>query len=306
MSAFAEEFREGVDINLGVGYVNEDTIPRSRIREALEAALSRPDRYRAALNYGGPAGSANLVASIRSFHLRRAIGGLTADVLDRSCIIIGASGATSLLEGFALVMAPGIVLTTDPLYYIYANTLERMGHQVFAVPEASDGVHADAVAEAIEELGPDSEKISFLHVVTVGNPTATIMANRHKRDLVRLVADLSRKLGRAIPLVLDKAYEDIVHDPAAEQPQSGLLWDEEGIVYEIGTLSKIVAPGLRIGYLIGAPGPLLDALVQKTSDAGFSAPLVTQEIASWLLDNAIDEQVAAVHRGYRRKGVAVR
>ena len=306
MSSFAADFREGVDINLGVGYVNENTIPRALIQEALRQVLSRPGIYKSPLNYGGPKGSPTLIESIRRYHVTRGIGGLTEEALARRHIIVGPNGATSLLEGLAYVLRPGIVITSDPMYYIYCDFLERRGFTVVTVPERRDGLHAEDVAERITRLAASVSDISFFYVVTVNNPTATIIGNRERTGIVRLVTALSRKLGRTIPLVLDKAYEDMIHDPGVEKPRSGLLDDEDGVVFEIGTLSKIIAPSLRIGYMIGDDGPFLQAMIQRTSDAGFSGPLINQEIASWLLDNALDAQLRDVTRGYREKAAAVR
>ncbi len=306
MSSFASDFREGIDINLGVGYVNENTIPRTLIRKALSEVLAHPRKYRSSLNYGGPQGSSCLIQSIRQYYVSRGIGGLTNDILSRKQILIGPDGATSILEGLARVLRPGIVVTSDPMYYIYTDFLERAGFTVVTVPERLDGLHAEDVAERIDALGQSVSELSFLYVVTVNNPSATIIANRERTGLVRLATDLSRRLGRFVPLVLDKAYEDLIHDPGVEKPRSGFLDDDSGVVLEVGTLSKIIAPGLRIGYMIAQDGPFLQAMIQRTSDVGFSAPLINQEIASWLLDNAIDRQLERVNRGYREKALAVR
>jgi len=306
MAAFAADFRDGVDVNLGVGYVNENTIPRELIEQSLHEVLARPDKYRVALNYGGPAGSANLIDSIRRFLVDQRVGGLTAEVLARNEIIIGPNGATSLLEGLAHVTAPGVVVTSDPIYYIYCDYLERMGFAICAVPEDRDGLEVDRVEARLRDLGFGKDDVRFFYVVTVNNPTCTILSNARRGALVRLAARWSRELGRTVHVIFDQAYEHLIHDASAERPESGLLDDEWGLVYELGTLSKILAPALRIGYLIGRDGPLLRAMVQKTSDAGFSAPLVTQEMASYLLDYHVAGQIDRVNAGYRDKAAAVR
>lgn len=303
MAGFASDFRDGVDINLGVGYVNEKTIPLARLREALEAVIADPVRYRQAFNYGGPEGSPNLIASLRRFLV--STGRLDEATLERNRLIIGACGATSILDALAEVLAPGIVVTADPIYYVYANALERKGFDVVAVAEDGEGIALDALERRLAALGPDQSRIAFFYIVTVNNPSCTILSNARRRALVEVVSRLSRQQRRRIPIFFDQAYELLVHDPEAERPVSALPGDDLGVAYEIGTLSKILAPALRIGYLLGPPGPLMDAMVQKTSDTGFSAPLFAQEMASYLLDHGIGEQIEAVNAGYRARARAV-
>lgn len=133
-------------------------------------------------------------------------------------------------------------------------------------------------------MGRAADRIAFFYVITVNNPSSTILSNARRRALLDVAAGMSRKQGRLIPIVYDLAYKLLLHDPHAEPFRSVLPDDEIGIAYEIGTLSKVLAPGLRILYLLGPDGPLMSAMVQKTSDTGFSAPLFVQEMASYLLD----------------------
>ncbi|MGB7763040.1 MAG: pyridoxal phosphate-dependent aminotransferase [Bryobacteraceae bacterium] len=306
MEDFASDFRDGVDINLGIGYVNEKTIPVALLTEAAQAVAGDPVKYRQAFNYGGPAGSANLVKSLRGFLTGVRNGCLDETAVARRRLIIGPCGATSILDGLTQVMAPGIVVTSDPMYYIYCDALERKGFEVLAVPEDEEGIAVAALECKLQALGGGIDRIAFFYVVTVNNPSCTILSNRRRRALLQLAVRLSREQGRRIPIFYDLAYELLLHDPLAEPFVSVLPDDDVGIAYEIGTLSKVLAPGLRIGYLLGPDGPLMNAMVQRTSDTGFSAPLFVQEMAGYLLDRHVIGQICAVNAEYRKKAIAVR
>jgi DNA-binding transcriptional MocR family regulator len=303
MASFAVDFRDGYDVNLGVGYVNEQTIPRNLIGEALNAVIQDPKTYRAAFNYGNPEGSANCIESIKRFLVKEKVGGLSREILDRNRIVVGASGATSLLEGAASVLQPGVVITTDPLYYIYCDFLERSGYTVLPIPEDAGGIRIDVLERRIESL---CQPVSFFYIVTVNNPTCSILSNDRRKRLLDIAHKLGQASNRNIPIFFDTAYELLIHDPAIERPESALLHDRNGIAFELGTLSKILAPGLRIGYMIGPDTSFMRAMVQRINDMGFSAPAMNQEIASYLLDRHASEQVRTVNAGYREKAKRTR
>jgi 2-aminoadipate transaminase len=305
MSDFASGLRDGVDINLGVGFVNEETIPVASLIEALGAVAADGATYRQAFNYGGSEGSANLIAAARRFLARLHIGQLDEATLARKRMIVGPCGATSLLDAMAEIMRPGIVVTSDPMYYIYCDALERKGFEVLAVPEDAEGIELAALERKLAALGERARDISFFYTVTVNNPSCTMLSNARRRALYDVAARLSREQSRRIPIFFDLAYELLLHDPAAEPFRSVLPVDGLDIAYEIGTLSKVLAPALRIGYLLGPDGPFMNAMVQKTSDVGFSAPMFVQEMAGRLLDR-IEGQLRSVNAGYRAKAVAVR
>ena len=199
MASFAVDFRDGYDVNLGVGYVNERTIPRKLIGEALDAVIQDPTTYRAAFNYGNPEGSANCIESIRRFLVKEGVGGLSREVLERNRIVVGASGVTSLLEGIARVLQPGVVITTDPQYYIYCDFLERCGYTVLPIPEDAGGMRIDVLERRIASL---RQPVSFFYIVTVNNPTCSILSNERKRRLLDIAHRLGQTTNRQYPHLL--------------------------------------------------------------------------------------------------------
>lgn len=301
MADFDVDFRDNLDINLGVGYVNEKTIPVQFIEQAMHNVIAEPEKYRQAFNYGGPKGSQNLIESIKTFILKNNIAQLTEDLLNKNEIIVGPSGATSLLEAIAQILPKGLVITSDPVYYIYSDFLRRAGFRIIAVPEDNEGIRIDLLQQTLDTLADKKNDISFIYLVTINNPTCTILSDARRKHLVNITAELSKKLNRKIPLFLDKAYENLIHDENIAEPASSLLYDPLGLVYEIYTLSKIIAPALRIGYMLGTPSDFTEAMVQRTSDIGFSASLICQEIASYILDHHAAEQIENVKSGYRQK-----
>lgn len=305
MAAVSTGLRPGIDCNLGVGYVNDDVIPRAAIREAVSAITSDPAGHPLALNYGSPQGEPALRAAIGRFLLRRAAGAVTPEVLDARRILVGANAATSLLEAIADVVPPGIVVTTDPTYFVYADYLVRRGFEIVAVPEDGDGADPEALRHAVDALGARAGDIRFLYFMSVNNPTGTVLPNARRRALAAWAGALSAQLGRRIPLIMDRAYDDLIHGARDEVPESVLPHDVHGGCFEIETLSKTVAPGLRIGYLVGPDGPFFRALQQRTGDVGFCAPPLSQAIAAHILDHCIDAQIERVRAEYRTRAAAV-
>jgi DNA-binding transcriptional MocR family regulator len=306
MASFANTFRPDVDINLGVGYVNEDTIPRKLIAGAVDHIVQNHHAFHAPFNYGSPDGVTELIAAIRTYLTHHHFGNLTPADLVPLKMVIGANGATSLLDALTQILPKGIVITTDPLYYIYTNQLQRAGFELLTVPEDRDGMRTDILLDKLKALGDRKRDISFVYVVTVNNPSCSILTTQRRIALVRIVQQMSKELNRKIPLVMDTAYEQLIHDPQTPTPDSALLHDTLGIVHEIGTLSKTLAPTLRVGYMLAKPSAFLDAIVQKVSDNGFSAPLLNQHVAALLLDEHATEQITSVKAGYRHKAAQTR
>lgn len=305
MASFARDFRPEVDINVGVGFVNEETLPYQAVIEATQKVLNSPNEFRSTLNYGDPAGTSHLRQAIHDMLIDDALPEDKAIIRSKK-VLIGTNGATSILEALAQSFEPGIVIMADPVYYIYSYFLERKGFEIIGLPEDAHGMvpeNLDAILKS-DRITPD--RLKFIYIVSVSNPTSTILKDSRRHQIVDIVNDYCEKHGLYIPLIFDQAYMGLIHDREVEKQGSSFRKDRNNIVFEVGTLSKILAPALRIGYILGNQGRLMNMMEERNTDVGFSASPLNQQISAVLLREYLKAQRAQVLEGYHRRSTRIR
>lgn len=160
--------------------------------------------------------------------------------------------------------------------------------EILQVPLLSDGPDID-ILENIFRL---KQPRIFYAIPNFQNPSG-MSYNLDKR---RAVADLCSRYG--ICLVEDDPYGDLRFSGEALPPISSFM-DENWLLF--GTLSKIAAPGLRIGWIIGDEA-LLDSMLVAKQAADLHTSTLTQQLAwQYLSTNDIDEHIEIIRKAYRRQ-----
>jgi DNA-binding transcriptional MocR family regulator len=164
---------------------------------------------------------------------------------DEIFVTAGASHALALV--CATLARPGDVVVVDsPTYHLAFGILRDQGVELVAAPVDGGGLDPCALDEQIAALRRRGRRVPLLYIVpTFGNPTGDSLPDDRRRELVTVArqADLT--------IVEDDTYRDMVYDGAAP-PSLWRLGDGNAVV-RIGSFAKTVAPGLRLGWVQGAP-----------------------------------------------------
>jgi 2-aminoadipate transaminase len=222
-------------ISLARGVPAPECIPVEELADCARAAILSDGAT--ALSYGSSAGYAPLREWIAARH----------GVAAKRVVVTNGS-----LQGFvflAQLLAENgeRVLVEAPTYDRPLKILERVGAEVVAIPQTEEGIDVDAL-EA--ELRGDP-KPAFLYVIpTFQNPSGRTLGTEDRRRLVRLAGE------HQLTVLEDDAYGLVRFDGVAEPTLHELAGGEQ-VVYS-SSFSKIVAPGLRVGYLV-----LPDALAAR-------------------------------------------
>lgn len=177
--------------------------------------------------------------------------------------VLVTNGAKHALELVcrALLDDGDAVVVTKPTYYSAIPIIRSFGAEFVEIGQDSDGLDVEELAALLARWGAERRAFpKFVYNVSdYHNPTGLTMSLERRRALIELGSRYH------IPIVEDSPYRTIRFEGDVVPAVKAL--DREGVVIHLGTFAKLLAPGLRIGWAVGA-AELIARMAQLKTDAG--------------------------------------
>ena len=275
-------------INLGIGQPSDDLLPVGLLREASEDFLRVAQPME--LNYGDKRGDVRFRESLADFLSLKYEADVRPGSLMLSC---GNSQALEFIcERFT---NPGdTVFVEQPTYFLAFQIFRDHGLNIVPIEMDQDGLIIEALEEALQTTKP-----ALLYTIpSFSNPGGQTLSTSRRKRLV----DLSRE--HDFIIAADEVYQMLPY--FGEVPPALGSMIDRGNVISMGTFSKIMAPGLRLGW-IQAPKHLLDiALDSGWVNSGGSVNHVISHIVRHAIDMGLLESfIEQLRDSYRGRVTAM-
>lgn len=271
-------------ISLAGGLPAPELFPAEAFREALDAVMvSDPS---GALQYGASEGYSPLREFLAERMSRHGIPTTVEEVL----ITTGSQQGLDLLA--RLFVDPGsTVLVEDPSYAGALEAFQGCQARYVAIPSDGDGMLVDVLVDSLPELRPSPR---LMYVLTnFQNPSGCTMSLERRRQLL----ELSYRHG--IPILEDDPYWELRYE--GEHIPSLKSLDVEGNVIYVGTFSKILAPGLRLGWVV-APQEVIRQLAKAKQAADLHTDSLAQRAAHhFCRQGLLDQHIEKLKPAYRER-----
>lgn len=271
--------------DFGTGFPDPDSFPADGLHEALGRALK--DHGRDMVLYPDPQGFLGFREFI-SEKLQRERGII---VSPERILVIGGSGvALSIVT--QLFTNPGDTLITEEFTYGGTlNVMKTMNANVIGIPTDYEGMRPDILDNTISDLKRKGVLPKFIYTIpSFQNPLGTDMSITRRREILKIAQENN------VPVFEDDAYEDLRF--SGDRSPAIFSYDDREMMMYCGTFSKIVAPSMRLGYLVAPQSlmPHITALHQGRPTSQFA------ELATYyyLRDN-LDDHVAEISEILRAK-----
>ena len=271
-------------IPFAAGNPAPDAFPVAEVQEiAADILKNRPID---ALQYGVTEGYPELISLIKTrMKSKYGIG------RDFDSIII-TSGAQLVLDLSTKVLCNegDVVICESPSFIGSLNCFRSYNAKLVGVPVDADGMNIEALEKALDK-NPNAKMIYT--IPNFQNPAGVTMSLEKRHRLYELAK------AHNVMILEDNPYGDL--RVAGEDVPNIKSFDEDGIVIYSGSFSKILAPGIRIGFTV-APAPVVAKMtVGKQAVDVHTTQLMQMIVAEWMKRYDVDEHIEKIRKIYRRK-----
>jgi DNA-binding transcriptional MocR family regulator len=275
-------------ISFAGGFPDSAMFDVDGIRAASNAALA--EEPGAALQYGATEGYQPLREQLAAFMASKGASDVAPDQL---IVTTGSQQALDLL-GKTMIGPGDKVIVEGPTFLATIQCFRLYGAEVISAPIDGDGVQVDALEQLIAEHRP---KLVYL-IPTFGNPSgATLSLARRKK-----VLELAVKYQTLV--VEDDPYGDLYFGEAPPPSLLALSSEVPGsraLLAHCGSLSKVLSPGLRIGWLIAPPELLAKAVMCKQFSDAHTSTFAQATAAQYLKAGRMPATLANVRKVYAER-----
>ena len=275
----------GQVISFGIGAAGPDAIPGPALGELATQLFADPSN--SSLNYGPTEGEPSLrsalINSLRSW----------GQPATEETLLITTGGMQGLDLVCKMYLDPGdIVITESPTY---PNALVAIGSyegRVVECPTDHQGIVVDAIPELVAAEGR-APKLIYV-IPNHQNPTGVSLADDRRRRLIELARDY-----RAV-ILEDDPYGRLTYD-GATHPTLYELDGGAGNVVSVNTFSKVVAPGLRVGWVLGKPDVIARMVAARHGMDTCTNVVGQRLIAAFMEDHGLDDHIVDLRERYGHK-----
>jgi 2-aminoadipate transaminase len=264
-------------ISFLAGFPDPSSLPKADVIEATRVALERDGEW--ALQYGASQGYQRLRDELL-IKLRRDQGIAASD--ENLLITNGASQGLDLLVQ-ALCDPGDVVLSEEPTWSGAVACFRGAGAEVVTIPLDAEGTDVEALAGELASIVASGRQPKFFYTIpNFQNPTGvTTTLARRKR-----IVDLAHQYGFVV--IEDDAYSDLRY--RGERVPTIYSLDDQGLVVYLSTFSKIMAAGVRLGWVVASP-ELIGTLSSLKAEGGTS-PFAGAVAAEFCASGTLVEHVA--------------
>ena len=270
--------------DFGVAYPDPDSLPLAELAEALRVGLEEEGRELAL--YPHPQG----YPPLREYLAEKLARDRKLSVSAEDIMLGEGSSQPNHMIIEALVDPGDVVLTEDFTYPGTLGFLRRFRADIRGVSCDSEGMLPDALEAVLGRALSEGRRVKLIYTIpTFQNPQGWVMSLERRKAVLELA------LRHRIPILEDDCYVDLRFE--GEPVDSIASLDPEAVVY-VGSFSKIIGPGMRLGYLAG-PSQLLDRISAIRSGSGVSqfGALAVHRYAL----SGLDQHVVHINRILRSK-----